>query len=90
MVTHLSSRGSSPRPLRSSVRHVHNLMIFLGALKRGDNRKSKRISNKKPNYKDKVWKNISCLATEVDELENRHSPTPPKQKKNRKSFCTLQ
>lgn len=61
-----------------------------GALKRGDNRKSKRISNKKPNYKDKVWKNISCLATEVDELENRHSPTPPKQKKNRKSFCTLQ
>jgi len=61
-----------------------------GVLKREDNRKSKRISNKKPNYKDKVWRNISCLATEVDELE-RHSPTPPKQKrKNRKSFCTLQ
>merc|ERR1719350_213799 len=38
-------------------------------------RQSIKLSRKRPNYADKVWKNISCLAAEVDELDTTTSDT---------------
>ena len=55
-------------------------------------RESIRLTRKRPNYADKVWKNISCLAAEVDELDSTENKTQTVQKKRpkRKSFCSLQ
>jgi len=61
-------------------------------------RQSIKLSRKRPNYADKVWKNISCLAAEVDELDttsttsnnNTQQKTVQKKRPKRKSFCSLQ
>ena len=65
-------------------------------------RQSIKLSRKRPNYADKVWKNISCLAAEVDELDTTTSDTTSnnntqqnkktvqKKRPKRKSFCSLQ
>ena len=64
---------------------------FSDVPKRNDDiRKSKKMTRKKPNYRDSVWRNISCLATEIDELEKDQTQQKESSKKSKNSYCNIQ